>query len=392
LTKNKVKFLLIIISAFTIGFLFPKKFIEPKRIGITLWESETRKAGNDLILVAPIHGDFKEDWKFTNVYLMNLEGNTEYTWKISGVPLSNRIGPDGLLYSIILTSTNAKKTTTRGEANKISATNLQGNEVWSVELSDIHHDFDFVENDKLVTLQYKKIDRNEINLIDPHSKLEIGYSDKVIVVNRSGNIEWTWDLMDHIKELKFNTMKFNSTKAQMIDEESFNHLNSISYNELNPISNKPAFLISSRRLNMVILLEYPSGKILWQSSPEELSRQHDATIKDHLVTVFNNNINDGEPMNVQVWDVRKNLKVKEWSLPNSYLTSQLMGGARWLSDGSLLISISTSGSLLEVDPAGIMSWSFIFNDKAKFKTPVWEIGQNFFRAEVYKRSILKTLK
>jgi hypothetical protein len=69
-----------------------------------------------------------------------------------------------------------------------------------------------------------------------------------------------------------------------------------------------------------------------------------------------------------------------------------MGGARWLSDGSLLVSISTSGALLEVDPAGIMSWSFIFNDKSKFKTPVWEIGQNFFRAEVYKRSILKSLK
>jgi hypothetical protein len=386
--------LLIFISllSFTIGYFIQPFNGDRSDIGITLWQSEARKPGDDLLLVAPIHADFKEDWTKSNVYLMNLEGAVEKKWKIPGIPISNRLGSDGLLYSMLLTPTENKTTTTRGESNRIISTNLNGDITWSVDINNLHHDFDFMNFNKFISIQYERIGRETINRIDPQSDLEIGYSDRLIVFNREGIIEWTWSLKDHLTQIDFATMKFNTKKLPMIDEESFGHINSVVYVPVNPITNNEAVLVSSRRLNTVLMIEYPSGKILWQTPKEELSRQHDATIKDNLVTIFNNNINDGMPMNVQVWDVIKNKKIKDWSVASSYLTSQLMGGARWLSDGSLIISISTSGALLEVDPAGIMSWSFIFNEKKKLKTPVWGIGQNFFRIEAYKDNILKELK
>lgn len=377
---------LIVISGIS---LFKSK---TESIGITLWQSENRKIGDDLILVAPIHADYKADWTKSIVSLINLAGDTVKQWEIPGISLTNRIGSDGLLYSMLLTPNNEKKNNARGEIGKIIAIDSKGKINWQVSIAGLHHDFDFIDSENLISIQYEKIDRNTINLIDPKSKLEIGLSDKIIIFNKTGDITWEWNLKDHLKEFTFSLQAIESNNNELIDEESFTHVNSIAYVKDNPISNKPAFLISSRRLNTVLLVEISSGKILWYAPKDSMSRQHDATINKNLVTIFNNNISDGKPMNVQVWDVISNHKIKDWSIPTSYHTSQLMGGARWLSDGSLLVSISTSGALLEIDPAGIMSWSFIFRNKEKLQQPVWEVGQNFFRAEVYPESILSKLQ
>lgn len=361
-------------------------------VGITLWESEQRNIGDDLILVAPIHADFKEDWSKSNVLLINLSGKKVKQWTIPGISLTNRIGPDGLLYSMVLAPTNHKKNNARGEIEKIIATNLNGKIIKEFKLDDLHHDFDFIDSNKFIAIQYEHIDRKTINQIDPNSKLEIGLSDKIVIFNGRGEIQWSWSIKDHLKEIDFSLQSIDSKNNGLIDEESFTHVNSIAYVKSNPFTSTEAFLISSRRLNTVILVELSTGKVLWHSPKDEMSRQHDATISKNLVTLFNNNISDGKPMNVQVWDVITNSKIKDWSIPTSYHTSQLMGGARWLSDGSLLISVSTSGALLEIDPAGIMSWSFIFRNKDKLKQPVWEVGQNFFRAETYPETILKILQ
>lgn len=389
--KNK-KILATTALAFIVCGIFISTFMQKESIGITLWESESRKIGDDLILVAPIHADFKADWTKSEVSLINLSGNVEKKWTIPGITLTNRIGPDGLLYSMVLAPTNYKKNNARGEIEKIIATNLNGKIISEIKLDNLHHDFDFINHDRFISIQYEKIDRSIINIIDPKSKLEIGLSDKIVIFNRQGQISWEWSLKDHLKEFDFSLQAIESNSNELIDEESFTHVNSIAYVKENPISKNEAFLISSRRLNTVLLVEIGSGKILWHAPKDSMSRQHDATISKNLVTVFNNNISDGKPMSVQVWDVLTNNKIKDWSIPTSYHTSQLMGGARWLTDGSLLISISTSGALLEIDPAGIMSWSFIFRNKEKLKQPVWEVGQNFFRAEVYPEAILKTLQ
>ncbi len=340
-------------------------------VGQTLWQSATRKPVTDLVLVG-LNSD--DPSKESELLLIDLKGNLLQKWHFFGSALTSRLGPDGLVYSILISDKQDRLTSIVGECDEIIGIDQNSKKQKSLRIQGISHDFDFVGND-IATFKLDKATPSDLKKLWPKSSLKKAFADALTVVNWNGQEIWSWKILDHLKDLKLDIGGGPNA--------SLTHGNSIQFLKSNPLSESSAFLLSYRHLNLVVLVEYPSGKILWQSPPHQLSRQHDATLIGTSVLVFDNGISDLPNMAIKEWDITQNQLKFQWSLPHKYMTTSIMGGVRKLSNGSFLISNSVWGNLIEVNADGDIDWSFLFSQNSNSKKLFWPIGTGFFRAEVY---------
>ncbi len=351
-------------------------------IGKIIWESSNRKVSNDLFLITPYF--FNPNYEKQNVYLSNLSGEILRTWKIKGPLHNSKLGPNGWVYSLRLSPLDKRYTFAGGECNELVAVDENNVERLNIKAQAFSHDFDFLAEDKIAIFRLDKLDRTKLKKFVPNTGKEFAFADRISVMDFLGNETWSWHLYDHINEIKHPPI--SDENSSLINANSLKYINS------NPINKKPAFLVSLRNINVVLMVEYPSGKIIWQTPPNSFSRQHDAILIGQQVFLFNNNLfNEAPTLEILVFDVFTNKKTLLWT--PSYLTPQtsvFAGGFQILSNGNYLISNSMSGNLLEVDPGGQMLWSYIIGpgDSKQIK---WLLGIGFFRAEVYTQEMYKEI-
>lgn len=349
-------------------------------IGKVVWEANQRKVSDDVFLITPYFPNPASTPQ--DIYLSDLRGRILHTWKMRGPLHNSKFGPQGWIYGLRFTPYEKRMTFAGGECDELIAIDKNNVERLTIKAPGLTHDFDFVGDDKIATFRLDRLGPDKLKKFFQRTDKEFAYSDRISVMDYSGNETWTWHLFDHIKEIGHKTF--------IDDYASITNANSIKYIISNPITQKPAFLISLRNLDVVILVEYPSGKIIWQSPPNSFSRQHDAHLIGENVLLFNNNIYSETPT-FEIVSINVFTKVKKvlWT-PTSITpqTSVFAGGAQRLSNGSLLISNSMSGNLIEVNSAGEMVWSYLLapNEDKRLR---WLLGVGFYRAEVYTNNMYK---
>lgn len=343
-------------------------------MGLTLWRSAARAPGSDLILLTPSRETNPKS------FLINLNGDVIKTWSLKRTALNSRIGPDGLLYSLLLAPPERRVNINFGDCDELVAVNSINEEVLSIKRLHMSHDFDFVDRDKIVVFELDRLNRPEIKKIVPKSNLEIAYADRVVVMDLKGMVTWSWAVKDHFQELKTGTLN--------PDDILLTTANSIQYVPNNPLTQKPAFLASFRNLDAVVLIEYPSGHIIWKSTGS-LSRQHDATLTGSKVLVFDNNVAADIPnMRIHQFDLKQNTSSIIWRPPWwNRMTTSVMGGVRRLDNGNLLVSNSVAGNLVEVSGSGELVWSFLLAPET-WDRGSYMLGTPFYRAEVYSRQYI----
>ncbi len=202
-------------------------------------------------------------------------------------------------------------------------------------------------------------------------------------MNWEGKTLWKWDLWENLSQLHYNW----GDKPNF----SLTNTNSIEYVKKNPWTQKTGFLLSSRNLNLLFFVEYPSGKIVWQNRLNSFSRQHDASfVGADKILVFDNGIGEISTMKAVEFNAKTEKVIWQWQPVSSAVTTSTMGGVRKLTNGSYLISDSNNGHLLEINPQGQIVWSYLLMPYNTIEDNPWPLGVSFFRAEVYPQSFINS--
>jgi hypothetical protein len=347
-------------------------------IGINLLTASDRVISSDLFLVSPSSASDEKAFGPQQVLLANLRGEILKTWEVKRTPGHSRLRSDGLLLSMLIAVGGPRLTSNGGECNELIGVDKNGRETFSLPMAGLSHDFVPIGVDKIAVLKFEKLSAKEVRSFYPKSEKEFAYSDRISLIDYQGKEEWNWSLKDHVSELKLGPLNERNVTVSTA--------NSIQYVQKNVKTGNPAFLVSFRNINLVLLIEYPSGKILWRSPQNQLSRQHDATISGRRVLVFNNNLHGTEIPSLQIveWDIETGERTFFWEPPAwAPQTTTVMGGVRRLTGGSYLVSNSIAGNLFEVDPASRkVVWSELVTPP-RSGTRIWTLGVGFYRAEVY---------
>lgn len=355
-----------------------------KAIGVELWRSPNRNVSDELFLVSPSSANDEAAFGPQNVYLSNLNGEIKKVWRIPRTAGHSRLRQDGTLFSLLLSTSRTRLTDNGGECDELIATNKAGEQVLSIKRSGLSHDFEFVGENQIALFQFERLDSTAIRTFYPNSTKTFAYADRLVLMKKDGTESWSWSLKDNVRRLKLGRLnERNMTIATG---------NSIQYIEKNSIDGTPAFLMSFRNLNLVVLVGYPNGNVLWQSPPDSMSRQHDATAVGDRVLVFDNNIFSEVPtMRVLEFRIPSSEIFLKWTLPPwSPLTTSVMGGVRRLKNGSFLISNSISGHLMEIGSDGRQTWSYLIRPETAGQS-IWPLGVSFYRTEIYSKEILERL-
>jgi hypothetical protein len=150
-----------------------------------------------------------------------------------------------------------------------------------------------------------------------------------------------------------------------IDEFDLVHSNSIEWMryphlaERSPIYAESNLLISLRRQDAVVIIDWGAKKLVWAWGPGEISGPHDATLLPNgNVLVFDNGLKRRWSRVVEVDPLARRI-VWEWKAedPRSFFTYH-RGAAQRLPNGNTLITDSGAGRIFEVTRQGEIVWDF----------------------------------
>lgn len=143
------------------------------------------------------------------------------------------------------------------------------------------------------------------------------------------------------------------------------HANSVEWMERpdlaarDPIYALDNVLVSVRNQNLVIIVNWPTKKIVWAWGRADLSKQHDASVlpNGHLL-IFDNGVRKRRSRVVEVDPIRSEIVWEYDGGRAGKFYTPGMGSAQRLSNGNTLFAVSNSGYFREVTPDGHIVWEY----------------------------------
>jgi outer membrane protein assembly factor BamB len=123
---------------------------------------------------------------------------------------------------------------------------------------------------------------------------------------------------------------------------------------------KGDLLVSVRNLDLVVVLDQDSGKVVWSWGRTQLQRAHHATaLDDGHIQIFDNGTRRGYSRIVEVDPRSGKITWSYEASPPSAFYSSACGSSQRLPNGNVLISETNRGRAFEVDPTGAIVWTFL---------------------------------
>jgi hypothetical protein len=235
------------------------------------------------------------------------------------------------------------------------------NLLWSVS-HKVHHDLAIASDGRLLLLarRGRKVDfeSQSIPILD----------DLILEVSPEGAILREWSMFDLFKDyvreddlraigLAIATGEMDPDAQPKSDSASdLFHTNSIEWIRWKGHSPESVVLLSIRQLDLVAAVQLDPPEILWVWGDGILDRQHDAKqLEDGAILVFDNGVSRKGSRILEIEPERGTFRVL-YEAPSFY--SRRRGGVERTPGGSLLITDSAHGRIIEVDPQGDVVWEF----------------------------------
>lgn len=302
------------------------------------------------------------------VYLVDLYGRPVHTWKTNYKVIHTLLKPNG---NLLVNQANLinKNYPPSARTTSIQELDQNSNIVWEYTNDALHHDFDVLPNNNIAVLVWEKSPIESTRIIGGRPNTEFNkdtiFSDAILEIDSNKNVVWEWHAADHLDPADYPIPSF-------FTREQWLQANSIQYLKSNPINNQEAYLVSMRLLNTVFMVNKKDGKIIWQSPKGILGHQHDPTLLENgNILIFNNGfysyVNESQfSYGSSVLEINPltNKVVWEFSggnnpLDRARLTEVILSGAQRLPNNNTLITLGTSGRLIEVTPDKKVVWDFI---------------------------------
>jgi hypothetical protein len=263
--------------------------------------------------------------------------------------------------------------------NRIGYFYKNGTPIWIKEMPAHHHIEKTKSDTFLVPVKYERLYMNRTVSFD-----------KIIEFDIDGNIIWEWDGFEHLNELfKFLDKKYldylpsdinhlndDHSPYQVIfypqtNETYYNYFHLNYVHEINNINENVKILflkegnllVSLAALDVIVIIDKETGKILWHFGPNELDGQHSPIVlKNGTVCVFDNGFvkkNFDYKSRVLFINPLSNKIYNEISyVDNHFLNSEKHGYVDVFDDNLFLISNSFMNEAFIVDDSSNVFWSW----------------------------------
>lgn len=313
-------------------------------------------------LLTPINTNENPVNTKSTVYLIDMYGHPVHEWKLSDNAFFSYLNPDGNLF-VEAVSPGKKSIPSGGDTGIIKELNWDGETIWEYKNPWLHHDFDILPNGNIAVLVWEKIDSHLATRIKGgFSNSTIGpemFSDAILELNRKNETVWQWHASQNL-DPAIDYINPGSPRSE------WTHANSIKYLDKNPITQTPAYLVSFRNIDTVVMIDKAQGKIIWRSPKKMLGGQHDATyLANGNILIFDNGVPGKIPPSpgsrVVEINPQKNKVVWEYeggksNFQKAQFYSSIVGGAQRLQNGNTLITDGLMGRIFEVTSDKKIVW------------------------------------
>ena len=331
----------------------PVEQIKLKRAGIGLRAHDPDLACPGFTLFAPLNSG-------TTVYLLDLDGRVVHTWELPYPPgLHGYLTDRGtLFYNGKVLEQGSERFIDRQpwKGGAVLEADWSGRVLWEVRHPDHHHDAVRLRNGNVLLLCMTAIPpelaaRVQGGIPGTEDNGEM-YADYLVEMTTEGRTVWEWRSWEHL-----------DPAADRITPQDRRH----EWTHGNTVVEMPdgTIAVSFRDISTVVILDRPSGEIVWKLGPPTLAQQHAPTplSNGHLLIFDNGTHRADHPVpHSRVIEVERASKEIVWSYQERRLFdffSPYISNAQRLPNGNTLICEGNFGRLFEVTPEGFVVWEYV---------------------------------
>ena len=329
--------------------------------GVTVYDEERSYDGYTLFAETYEDPSDAPDGK-AKIYLVDMEGEPVQRWEVETAVQSHcRLLPNGnLLYP----------TRDRSKIEEAGVRELdpESDVVWSYHCR-IDHDFQVTDDGRMFL---HTIEDTMVPEIGP----ELKRNPYIVEIDRDKNVHWEWngeehfdELGDHLSDDEWEYVRQRIESEYPFDWAHNNTLQLIPPNETyereregdGPVRFEPGNIVFSyRSVDVIGVIDYPSGEIVWAWGPDELDGQHlPHVLENGNLLIFDNGTERGWSRVIELDPLTEEIVWEYTGTPKSDLYAPFISGARRLPNGNTLICEGTEAHLFEVTPDGEVVWDFV---------------------------------
>ncbi|MEM8979501.1 MAG: arylsulfotransferase family protein [Pseudomonadota bacterium] len=295
------------------------------------------------VLIRPVEGDTS--------FLLRPDGSVAHKWiTCTGMTNWSYLLPNGNLFA------NERSDIRKGVAltvsGRMSEYGPDGTLIWRHEDPYQHHDARRL-GDGVVYAAFTELSDSEKARVKggiPGSETPGGpFGEAIRRVDETGALLWEWHFTNLLEryELYRNANRW-----------SYGHTNTVL-----PLGND-TYLVSSKNLNLLVILDATKGEVVWAFQDDALGGQHDAQMLENgNVLIFANGLYGADLSHSQIWEIdpETNEIIWRYSAWDDFTSfySPHMGGVQRLPSGNTLICEGNKGCLFEVTPEGEVVREFV---------------------------------
>lgn len=369
------------------------KTIDKRRTGLRVYKPEKCFTGYTLYSTLPMPSSGRPGRNsLYPIHLIDMKAQPAHTWYLGEAPSVSfsRLAEDGNLYFV--SNDIPSKRFPEATISGLRELDPQSNELWFYP-GFIQHDFQILPGGKFL------IERDEVIDVPEgyKSTTEKLISPRKEIIDRSGKVHWSWKAEDHVKELEtlagvkepfLNRWTKERTEALPKKETAYPypyggyysrenistlypkgdwaHSNTCEILSNSPLAKKDKrfrpgnMIFSYPTLDVIGVIDYPSGKIVWAWGPGELDGQHTPTLLDNgNLLIFDNGIKRGWSRVIELDPLTEKIVWEYHAQPKESFYSSLVSNAERLPNGNTLICEGFSERIFEITPEGEVVWDYI---------------------------------
>ena len=329
--------------------------VKGRRTGLGLRGHDEEQAFQGFTLFAPNTGP-------GDVFLIDMEGNVAHRWEMPYPPgLYGYVTDDGRLFY-------NGKTHDPDDERFIGSAPWKGGVVLEADWDgtilrelrhpDHHHDGRRLRNGNVILLCLAELEeafQKRVRGGRPGSEAEGNrmYADYIVEMTWDGEEVWRWNSWEHLDPWEHGLAAPNEPR------EEWTHANTVF--EMSDGN----LLVSFRNPSKVVIIERPSGDVIWHLGPPHIAQQHAPNeMEDGNILIFDNGKCrlDYDIPHSRVIEVDRASKEIVWSFQENYPSdffSPLISNASRLLNGNTLICEGSFGRFFEVTRHGEVVWEYV---------------------------------
>lgn len=340
----------------------------------------TVKNGTELnssyLLVTPISTSINRPFNYT--YLVDRKLKVVKKWSYKLLPLTGQLDTDGNLY-VVGAKIKEKNLFRPGMTPYLQKISPENKLLWSHHDPMRHHDFKILKNKNILygaRYSFNYSEAKKYMKVKPYKGL--AYGEQIIELNPiSGKPVWNWYAHKHINLFEENKIPKEKLTNLM-------HINSVDYTDSFILTGRPSYMVSARSSSRVYVIDKKSKKIVWESPDGFFIHQHAAQfLNNGNLLVFDNRLNEGKSKVVEYSFLESKIVWEYFGggfspFDKSQFFSGFMSGAQRRQNGNTVITLGSSGYVVEVNQDKKIQWEFINNIEKKDQSLAWPFKPLFF--------------